>query len=146
MIPEVKQFLEQYHEYCERIAQGRHFYAALDKESARMTGDDAFIDFANGKYQYGYYQRGICSIEFESEEKDKVMYFPIYNATRSLAYDYEYANRARYADFQKEAREARIVAFKTWIQYMKSINTEWAKKLEIELTVIAQCDDFSIAE
>ena len=146
MPPEVHQFIEDYYDLCNPVAQGRYFYPLKDKESARMTGSDTFIDFVDGKYHFGYFERGVCSIEFVSEDKDKVMYYPVYAAISRLANDYEYANRVRYADFQKEATESRIVAFKTRIEYMKTINTVWAKKIEIELSVIAQCDGFSITD
>ena len=143
---EVKQFIREYNELCERIAKGSNFYPVLDKESARITGQNTFIDFVEGKYHYGHYERGVCSIALVSDDKDEVMYYPVYAAINRLAWDYENAHRVRYADFQKEAREGRIVAFKIQIQYMKSINLDWAKRIEIELTQIAQRDGFSISQ
>jgi hypothetical protein len=141
----VRQFVQEYNELCERVAQGRPFYPVLDKESARITGQNTFVDFVDGKYYYGHYERGVCSIAFVSDEKDEVMYYPIYAAINRLAWDYENAHRVHYADFQMEAKEGRITAFKIQIQYMKSINIDWAKRVEDELMQIASRDGFSIS-
>ena len=146
MNQEVYAFIEQYIKYCQLVANGRAFYPLLTKEEARLSGSDSFVDWENGKYQYGGYERGKCEINFESSKLNESMYHAVYDATWKLASEYELAHRAKHQKLETEYRESRIVSFKIWVRYMKRINAQWGDRLESELTLIAHDDGFSLLD
>lgn len=137
MKTKVQHFIDRYIELCESIAEGRVFYPLFTKDQARFSGCNSFIDYDKNTYQYGSYERGNCTINFESSDIYECMYHPIYDATWKLASDYELLHRI-------EGQDSRILSFKTWLSYMKKINMNWAEKLEIELNAIASADGLNL--
>ena len=121
---EILNFIEQYNSFCQIVAGNQPFRKLHTRLEANINSA-TFIDFKDGTYQYGGYERGSCFLTFESTDMNECMFYPVNDALFSLAFDFELKNRI-------ENQDSRIIAFKTWVDYMKQINLEWAKKVEFD--------------
>ena len=122
---EVK-FVEEYKKLCDCFSDGRRCPALLTNlEAYNQSGD--FIEFVDGVYIYGGYERGKRTETCSSPHAAEVMYYPVSFAARMLAQDWEMRNRIPDQDF-------RIQFFRKAVEYMGKVNPLWAEKLRADLS------------
>ena len=86
-----------------------------------------FIEFVDGVYIYGGYERGRRDEMFSAANAAEVMYYPVAFAAKSLAGDWESRNRIPNQDH-------RVRRFRKAVEYMGKVNPLWAERLHADLS------------
>ena len=123
---EESKFIEEYKRLCDCFSEGRRCPALLTTLEA-YNQSLSFIEFVNGVYIYGGYERGRRGETCSSPNAAEVMYYPVAFAAKSLAGDWESRNRIPNQDH-------RVRRFRKAVEYMGRVNPLWAEKLHADLS------------
>ncbi|MFW2176556.1 MULTISPECIES: hypothetical protein [unclassified Moraxella] len=102
--------------------------------------ESVYIRYRDNNYTYGYCERGQCSEDITSENKDIVLYYPIRDGIPELGFGYELQHR-RYG------LDGRIITFGMMLYYIELLDKYqlgWREKLYYELEPIMIKDKMPI--
>ena len=119
-------FIEEYKRLCDCFSEGRPCPTLLTTLEADCQSLN-FIEFVNGVYILGGYERGRRGETCSSPNAAEVMYYAVEFATWKLAGEWERRHRIPNQD-------ARILRFRKEVEYMGKVNPLWAEKLRADLS------------
>jgi transposase len=119
-------FIEEYKKLCDCFSDGCPYSTLLTTFEANRQSLN-YIEFVNGVYIYGGYERGRRGERCSSPNMAEVMYYAVEFATWKLAGEWERRNRIPNQD-------ARILRFRKEVEYMGKVNPLWAEKLHADLS------------